>query len=105
MSLAPTAAVYLVAAAALFAVGFFGLMSGRHVLQRILAVNVMGTGVFVVFVAIADGSPGAVADPVPHAMVLTGIVVAVCGTGLALAIARRARELSEGSGGVREAES
>ena len=37
--------------------------------------------------ALAALTPGKLADPVPHAMVLTGIVVSVCATGLALALA------------------
>ena len=47
----------------------------------------MGSGAFLVFVGLAQRD-GAV-DPVPQAMVLTGIVVAVAATALALALARR----------------
>ncbi len=45
----------------------------------------MGTGVFMVLIAMAarHTSP----DPVPHAMVLTGIVVAVAATAFALVLA------------------
>ena len=49
----------------------------------------MGSGVFLVFIALGAQTPGAIPDPVPHAMVLTGIVVSVCATGLALALADR----------------
>jgi multicomponent Na+:H+ antiporter subunit C len=45
----------------------------------------MGTGVFMVLVTSALGQ-GQPADPVPHAMVLTGIVVAVSATAFALAL-------------------
>ena len=47
----------------------------------------MGSGAFLVLVGFAqrDGT----ADPVPQAMVLTGIVVAVAATALALALLRR----------------
>lgn len=89
MSAMSTSSLYLLAGAALFAVGFYGVVARRHLLQRILAVNVMGNGVFLVFITGAARAPGEVADPVPHAMVLTGIVVAVCATGLALALANR----------------
>jgi len=34
-------------------------------------------------------------DPVPHALVLTGIVVAFSATALALALGRRLREVSD----------
>lgn len=58
-------------------------------LQRILAINVLGAGVFMLLIAVAYRGPGLAPDPVPHALVLTGIVVAVSATALALALARR----------------
>lgn len=61
----------------------------HHLLRRILALNVMGSGVFLVLVAIARRAPGEAPDPVPHALVLTGIVVAVSATAFALVLARR----------------
>lgn len=84
--------LYLLAGAALFAIGFNGVISQSHLLKRILAMNIMGNGVFLVFMTIAARTPGAIPDPIPHAMVLTGIVVSVCATGLALALADRVQE-------------
>jgi len=81
--------LYLLAGAALFVTGFHGLVSMPHLLKKILAVNIMSSGAALVFIALAARTPGSVPDPIPHAMVLTGIVVAVCGTGLALALADR----------------
>lgn len=81
--------LYLLAGALLFAIGFYSLLVQTHVLRRIMALNVMGVGVFLLFTTLAARTGGAVADPVPHAMVLTGIVVSVCATGLALALAHR----------------
>ncbi|HPC83778.1 MAG TPA: NADH-quinone oxidoreductase subunit K [Thermoanaerobaculaceae bacterium] len=88
---------YLVAGAALLALGLWGVAALPHVVRKILAVNLMGTGVFLVLVATAARTPGEVPDPVPHAMVLTGIVVSVCATALALALAQR---LQESGGGL-----
>ncbi len=73
----------------LFAMGMLGLFIGRHPVRRILALNVMGTGIFLFLVAAAARRPHGGPDPVPHAMVLTGIVVAVCATALGLALAGR----------------
>lgn len=81
--------LYLLAGAALFVIGLHGLVSIAHLLKKILAVNVMSSGIALVFIALAARTPGSVPDPIPHAMVLTGIVVAVCATGLALALADR----------------
>jgi len=71
----------------IFALGLGGVMLLDHLLRRILAFNLMGSGAFLVLVGLAqrDGTP----DPVPQAMVLTGIVVAVAATALALTLARR----------------
>ena len=82
---------YGLAGAGLVAVGLYALVVHEHLLRKILAINVVGNGVFLVLVAAAQRGPG-VPDPVPHAMVLTGIVVAVSATALALALAVRVRD-------------
>jgi multicomponent Na+:H+ antiporter subunit C len=69
--------------------GLLGLVCGRHPVRKILALNVMGTGIFLFLVAGAARSGLKAPDPVPHAMVLTGIVVAVSATALGLALAGR----------------
>jgi multicomponent Na+:H+ antiporter subunit C len=69
--------------------GLLGLVSGRHPVRKILALNVMGTGIFLFLVAGAARNGLETPDPVPHAMVLTGIVVAVSATALGLALAGR----------------
>lgn len=84
--------LYLFAGAALFVIGFLGVIQQAHLLKRILAVNIMGNGVFLVFMTTAARTPGPIPDPIPHAMVLTGIVVSVCATGLALALADRVQQ-------------
>ena len=73
----------------LFTLGLYALIVHAHLLRKILAINVMGSGVFLVLVALGGRSPGASPDPVPHAMVITGIVVAVSATALALALMLR----------------
>jgi multicomponent Na+:H+ antiporter subunit C len=79
--------LYALTGAALFCIAMHALIVHAHLLRKILACNVMGSGVFLVLVALAQrgGEP----DPVPHALVLTGIVVAVSATALALALTRR----------------
>ncbi|TQV85119.1 Na+/H+ antiporter subunit C [Exilibacterium tricleocarpae] len=85
---------YSICGIALFGIGLYGLLIPPHILQKILAVNVMGTGVFMVLIATAQSRAPAI-DPVPHAMVLTGIVVAVAGTALALSLVCRIYALSD----------
>jgi multicomponent Na+:H+ antiporter subunit C len=73
------------------ALGLRAALLHPSLLQRIVAINVMGSGVFLVLIAVAYRGPWVAPDPVPHALVLTGIVVAVSATALALALVRRLR--------------
>jgi len=76
----------------LFGMGLFGLLLYRHLVKRVLALNVMSTGVFLTFVALARRTVP-LPDPVPHAMVLTGLVVSVSATALALVLIGRVQRL------------
>lgn len=84
---------YALTGASLFMLGLYALIKHAHILRKILAINVMGSGVFLLLVALAAGGQQAF-DPVPHAMVITGIVVAISATALALALMLRLREAS-----------
>ncbi len=84
-----TVFLYALVGTGLFTLGLYALIVHRHLLRKILAINVMGSGVFLVLVALAARTQGATPDPVPHAMVLTGIVIAVSATALALALMLR----------------
>lgn len=89
MSLAP---YYAWLGAALCVLGLFGFIVQRHLLRRLLAFNIMGSGSFLLLVGLAQAR-GEV-DPVPQALVLTGIVVAVASTALALVVFRRWQRVS-----------
>ncbi len=84
--------IFAATGAALFASGVAGVLLLDHLLRRILALNLMGSGAFLVLVGLAQRN--GVPDPVPQAMVLTGIVVAVAATALALALLRRLQALT-----------
>lgn len=82
--------LYALVGVGLFCLGLYALIVHVHLLRKILALNVMGSGVFLVLVALARRTTGETApDPVPHAMVITGIVVAVSATALALTLMLR----------------
>lgn len=87
-----SAMIYALAGVALFFIGVAGMILQSHLLRKILAFNIMGSGAFLVLIGL--GQRGGVTDPVPQAMVLTGIVVSVAATALALALARRLLDLS-----------
>jgi multicomponent Na+:H+ antiporter subunit C len=81
--------LYALVSVALFCIGFHGLITQPHLLRKLLALNVMGSGVFLFLIAVARRNEGEIPDPVPHALVLTGIVIAVSVTALALGMIRR----------------
>lgn len=85
---------YALLGAGLFTLGFYSLIIRTHLLRKILAFNVMGSGVFLVLAGLARRAPDGVPDSVPHAMVITGIVVAVAATALALVLMLRLRDAS-----------
>jgi len=80
---------YALVGVGLFSIGLYALIIQAHLLRKILALNVMGSGVFLVLIALAGRSGEAAPDAVPHAMVITGIVVAVSATALALTLMLR----------------
>lgn len=71
--------------AALWLLGLHGLLTLHQALRRIIAFNLMGSGVFLVMIALATRSQPS--DPVLVALVVTGLVVAVSATALALRLA------------------
>lgn len=79
--------LYALAGALLCGGGLAGFLMLRHLLRRLLAFNLSGSGVFLLLVGLPAHRHGS--DPVSHALVLTGIVVAVAATGLALVLIRR----------------
>ncbi len=84
--------LYALIGVGLFCLGVYALIVNAHLLRKILALNVTGNGVFMILVALAKGSGEARPDAVPHAMVITGIVVAISATALALTLMLRLTE-------------
>jgi multicomponent Na+:H+ antiporter subunit C len=82
--------LYSLTAAVLFVLGLLGVVLRRDLFRKIVSLNVLSGAVFLFLVATAhrnatDSGP----DPVPQAMVLTGIVVAVSVSAFALVLVRR----------------
>lgn len=90
-----TATFYALVGAGLFTIALFGLFTLRDLLRKILSINLLGSGVFLILVSLARRTTDATPDPVSHAMVITGIVVAVSATALALNLMLK---LSEATG-------
>lgn len=80
------AVLYALVGVGIFSLGLYALIIYTHLLRKILAINFMGSGIFLLLVALAKKSGDGQPDTVPHAMVITGIVVAISATALALAL-------------------
>jgi multicomponent Na+:H+ antiporter subunit C len=88
-----------VVAMLLFSLGFYLLVVQRNIIKKIISLNIIETSVFLFLVSagyLKDGTapimePGVditrMVNPIPQALILTGIVVAVSTTALALALA------------------
>jgi len=85
------ASVFGLCAAVLVGLGLYGLVVHPEPLRKILAFNVIGSGVFLLIGAIArrGAAAGFGGDPVPQALLITGIVVAFSATALAVALLLR----------------
>lgn len=88
--------VFGLAALALIGLGVYGTLAGERLLSRILTFNVFASGIFLLLIVLARRAPDGAPDPLPHALVLTGIVVAVSATALALKL--QTGVLRDGSG-------
>lgn len=91
-----SATLFGLCGAALAGIGLFVVIAHAGLLRRLVGFNILGAGIFMVFGAVARrgaavGLPG---DPVPQAMVITGIVVAFAATALAVALLRRLASLT-----------
>ena len=85
------ATLYGLCAAVLVGLGLFGLIVHPQPLRKILAFNLIGGGVFLLFGVVArrGAAAGFGGDPIPHALIITGIVVAFAATALAIALLLR----------------
>lgn len=94
MTLGEPGTLYALTGALLVAVGLYGFVVRPHMLRRVLAFNVIGSGIFLLFGGAGQAPDGV--DPVPQALIITGIVVALSLTAFAVAmIVRHAEETGE----------
>jgi multicomponent Na+:H+ antiporter subunit C len=86
-------------AALLLIIGLHGMLIRPNLVRKLMAMNIMQVAVIMFFIALADKVGGttpievkglqdvaAYVNPLPHALMLTAIVVGVSTTGVALAL-------------------
>jgi multicomponent Na+:H+ antiporter subunit C len=83
--------VFGLCAAVAVGLGLYGLITNPQPLRKIIAFNLLGSGVFLLFGIIGrrGTAAGVGNDPVPQALVITGVVVAFSATALAIALLLR----------------
>ena len=89
--------LFALCACALVGIGLYGLIVQPHPLRKLVAFNIMGSGVFVLFGALAmrGAAAGMAADPVPQALLITAIVVAFAATAVTVALLLRLIEATD----------
>jgi len=87
-----------VASVALFVIGLYTVLTHSNLLKKVIGINIMETSIFLFFVSIGyvnDGSSPIInlgggrviyVNPLPSALILTGIVVAVSITAYSLSL-------------------
>lgn len=89
---------YYFVAMVLFVIGFHTMLTHSNLIKKVIGLNIMDTSIFLFFVAIGyvyegrapiildRGSEQVYVHPLPSALILTGIVVAVSLTAYALSL-------------------
>lgn len=83
----------------LFLVGVFGLVLCRNLIKKVMYLNIINSAIVILFIYLSShsgdqapipfGQTGSIVDPLPHALMLTAIVVGICLTALALSLVYR----------------
>ncbi|MDD3718015.1 MAG: cation:proton antiporter subunit C [Actinomycetota bacterium] len=89
---------HYIASMLLFCIGLYTVIVRRNIIKKLIGLNIMETSVFLFLISLGylDGGiapigiggadPSRMVNPLPQALILTGIVVAVSVTALALAL-------------------
>ena len=88
--------------AALFLLGFYGILASDNYVKKLMAMNIMQVAVIIFFLILGlklggtlpilwevDKAVQDYSNPLPHALMLTAIVVSLSTTGVALALLMR----------------
>lgn len=95
----------------LMMIGFFIMVAHGNLLKKIIGMNIFQTSVFIFYISVAKVEGGTApiltkgaelyANPLPHVLILTAIVVGVATTAVGLALTVR---INEAYGSVEEDE-
>ncbi len=87
---------------ALMMIGFYVVIAASNLIKKIIGLNIFQTSVFILYISIGMREGGAApilkegvevyANPLPHVLILTAIVVGVATTALGLSLIVRIKE-------------
>jgi multicomponent Na+:H+ antiporter subunit C len=89
---------HYIGAVVLFCIGFYTVIMRRNIIKKLIGLNIMETAVFFFYISlgyleggvapirVGGADPSNMVNPIPQALILTGIVVAVSVTALALSM-------------------
>lgn len=91
------------AATALLCIGLWIIIVRGNLIKKVVGLNILQTGVFLLYISmgyvrggtapiLVDDPDAVYANPLPHVLILTAIVVSVATSSLALALIVRIRE-------------
>jgi multicomponent Na+:H+ antiporter subunit C len=71
--------------------GLYGVLVQPHPLRKVLAFNLLASGMFILFGVVAHrgAAAGFAGDPIPQALLITAIVVSFAATALVIALLLR----------------
>jgi multicomponent Na+:H+ antiporter subunit C len=89
---------HYIGAVVLFCIGLYTVIVRRNIIKKLIGLNIMETAVFFFYISmgyleggvapirVGGAEPSNMVNPIPQALILTGIVVAVSVTALAMAL-------------------
>ncbi|OFW56158.1 MAG: cation:proton antiporter [Actinobacteria bacterium RBG_19FT_COMBO_54_7] len=89
---------HYIGAVILFCIGLYTVIVRRNIIKKLIGLNIMETAVFFFYISlgyvdngiapirVGGADPSKMVNPIPQALILTGIVVAVSVTALALSL-------------------
>jgi len=92
--------IVIIGSMGLFFVGLFGLITRKHIIKIFISIAIMETSLFLMFIGLtykvdfiapiideAHKNTAIMNDPIPHAMILTAIVIAMAVLSLGVSFA------------------
>lgn len=88
-----TQMVLVIVGILMFGLGLWGAISRNELFKQILAINIAGVGLFILFASIAYSATELVVQPIPQTMLLTAIVIAMSAIALLIYFDKKMAEL------------